>query len=154
MLKSNFFRPRNFNIFYDLRFEKDSESPLCAPTSLRKFPLATSKISLSESNFFISAKNPPLFWVKKEEKPQCLRALSSSLCKYTKFSAEKQIVLTFRNNYPNVKMQRFAQDRFGLVLYYEERSGLALLVSGGDSDGPLCGQPAAETAIVEYILII
>ena len=48
-----------------------------------------------------------------------MRALSSSLSKYTTFFAEIQIALTFRNNLPNVKMQRFAADVVSQVLYYE-----------------------------------
>ena len=32
MLKSNFFRSKNFNVFYNLEPEKFSESPLRAPT--------------------------------------------------------------------------------------------------------------------------
>lgn len=35
---------------------------------------------------------------KKEEKAFCLRALSSSLYKYTTFFSKKQIVLTFEYN--------------------------------------------------------
>ena len=48
-----------------------------------------------------------------------LRALSSSLYKYTTFSREIQIELTFRNTLRNVKMQRFAAAVGGHVLYYE-----------------------------------
>ena len=48
-----------------------------------------------------------------------MRALSSSLYKDTTFFAEIQIALTFRNTPRNVKMQRFAADGVGQVLYYE-----------------------------------
>ena len=48
-----------------------------------------------------------------------MRVLSSTLYKYTTFSCEIQIGLTFRNIPRNVKKQRFAADRVGHVLYYE-----------------------------------
>ena len=48
-----------------------------------------------------------------------MRALSSSLYKDTTFFREIQIALTFRNTPRNVKMQRFAADGVGQVLYYE-----------------------------------
>ena len=67
---------------------------------------------------------------QKEERVQCLRALSSSLYKYTTFSAEIQIALTFRNTATNVKKTRFAQTRGWQVLYYEGRGRpLYVLVS-------------------------
>ena len=51
-----------------------------------------------------------------------MRVLSSSLYKDTTFLGEIQIRLTFRNTSRNVKMQRFAADGVGHVLYYEARS--------------------------------
>ena len=48
-----------------------------------------------------------------------LGALSSSLYKDNTFSRKIQIVLTLRNALRNVKMQRFAADGVGHVLYYE-----------------------------------
>ena len=46
-----------------------------------------------------------------------------------------QIALTFRNNPPNVKMQRFAADGRWRVLYYEEaRLALSLEKIGGGSE--------------------
>ena len=48
-----------------------------------------------------------------------LRALSSSLYKYTTFLAEIQIVLTLRNNSELLNLQRFARASLRHVLYYE-----------------------------------
>ena len=61
-----------------------------------------------------------------------MRVLSSSLYKYTTFSAEIQIAFTFRNILRNVKMQRFAADGVCQVLYYEGRSPF----------GSVCGEAA------------
>ena len=67
-----------------------------------------------------------------------MRALSSSLYKDTAFSREIQIALTFRNTLGNVKMQRFAADGGGRVLYYGART------AGRLSQGPLGGDPMAD----------
>ena len=56
---------------------------------------------------------------QKKEKTLCLWAFSSSQYKYTTFSAEIQIVLTFEYNSGNVKKTRFAAARVWQVLYYE-----------------------------------
>ena len=122
MLKSNFFSRKNFNVFYSFRGRKFFGISRRAhqlaqrnfPLATRNFPLATSEISTSEE------KQRP-FWAQKEERAPCLRALSSSLYKFTTFSREKQIALTFRNNPRNVKMTRFAQASRSQVLYYDTR---------------------------------
>ena len=71
MLKSNFFRPKNFNIFYDFGFEKNPKSSIRAPTKPKKIPLSEKKIFISEVKFRISEVKTPLFWPKKEEKTLC-----------------------------------------------------------------------------------
>ena len=95
--------------------------------------LARKKSYLARKNFYLWDK---IFYIwgrnhwfsgKKEERTQCLRALSSSQYKYTTFSREIQIALTFRNNRRNVKMQRFAADGGWQVLYYEGLVSAALL---------------------------
>ena len=87
--------------------------------------LARKKSALREKNFFLRDKffylrgKNTIVLAKKEERTHCLRALSSSLYKYTTFSREIQIALTSRNTPRNVKMQRFAADGVRQVLYYE-----------------------------------
>lgn len=71
--------------------KKFGKGPPRAPTARRKISLAT-------RNFSISKKKQRPIWAKKEEKAFCLRALSSSLYKYTTFFGKKQIVLTFEYN--------------------------------------------------------
>ena len=78
--------------FYSFRARKKfGKGPPRAPTARRKISLAT-------RNFSISKKKQRPIWAKKEEKAFCLRALSSSLYKYTTFFGKKQIVLTFEYN--------------------------------------------------------
>ena len=85
------------------------------------------KILPSPKNFFLRGKNSylrgrkPWFLAQKKGERHVLRAFSSSQYKYTTFSAEIQIALTFRNTRWNVKMQRFAAARVRQVLYYEAR---------------------------------
>ena len=97
------------------------KKPPRAPTAQRNFPLATRNFPLATSEISTSEEKQRPFWAKKEERAPCLRALSSSLYKYTTFSREKQIALTFRNNPRNVKMTRFAQASRSQVLYYDAR---------------------------------
>ena len=49
-----FFRSENFDVFYNLGFEKISRSPIRAPTSAKKNPISEEKIFFSEVNFSIS----------------------------------------------------------------------------------------------------
>ena len=46
LLKPNFFRLKNFNLFYYFKFQKSSESPPRAPTLRRNFPQTPRKIFL------------------------------------------------------------------------------------------------------------
>ena len=108
--------------FYSFRARKKfGKGPPRAPTARRKISLAT-------RNFSISKKKQRPIWAKKEEKAFCLRALSSSLYKYTTFFGKKQIVLTFEYNPWNVKKTRFASARRGHALI--ERSMGGLVFSG------------------------
>ena len=109
-------------VFYSFRARKKfGKGPPRAPTARRKISLAT-------RNFSISKKKQRPIWAKKEEKAFCLRALSSSLYKYTTFFGKKQIVLTFEYNPWNVKKTRFASARRGHALI--ERSMGGLVFSG------------------------
>ena len=54
LLKSNFFRSKNFNIFYDSGPEKFSITPLRAPTWPEKNPTKPEKNFISEINFSTS----------------------------------------------------------------------------------------------------
>ena len=124
MLKCNFFRSKNFNIFYDLELEKFPEKLLRVPTQPEKNRTWPEKIFISEIKFSISEVENPDFLAKKEEKtPVCgLSPLRQD--KDTTFSREIQIALTSRNTLRNVKMQRFAADGVWRVVYYEAaRSG-------------------------------
>ena len=79
---------------------------------------------LWDRNHWISAQ--------KEDRTREIWALSSSLYKYTTFSGEIQIPLTFRNTLSTVKMRRFAADGARRVLYFEERmDGSAVLAAIG-----------------------
>ena len=68
MLKSNFFRPKNFNIFYDFGFKKFSGKPLRSPTWPEKNPTWPEKIFISEIKFSISEVEITDFRAEKEEK--------------------------------------------------------------------------------------
>ena len=61
MLKSNFFRAKNFNIFYDFGFENFSEKPIRSPTWPEKNPTEPEKKIISEINFSISEVENPDF---------------------------------------------------------------------------------------------
>ena len=108
------------------------ERPARATTALRKDPLALRKNPLATRNFRITEEKQPSFWAKKEEKPLCLWALSSSLYKYTTFFGKMQIALTFRNTPWTVKKTRFAQASGWRVLYYEARMGRRPHTARGD----------------------
>ena len=62
----------------------------------KKSALARKKLYLRGKNFYFLGRKP-WFWDKKEEKVLWLWAFSSTLCKYTTFFGEIQMVLTFRN---------------------------------------------------------
>ena len=103
--------------------------------------LARKKFFLRGKISYLRGKNT-IVLAKKEERTHCLRALSSSLYKYTTFSREIQIALTSRNTPRNIKMQRFAADGGCHVLYYEARLAgchcLSAMGGGrlvGDTDG-------------------
>ena len=116
MLKSNFFRSKNFNVFYDSAAEKSTESPLRFPTWPEKNPLKPVEIFLRHVDFprcFVKQPIFALFLQKKEERTQCLRALSSSLYKYTTFFAEIQTALTFRNTAQLLKCSDLQQRASG-----------------------------------------
>ena len=67
-----------------------------------------------------------------------MRALSCLLYKDNAFFGEIQIALIFEYSHGNVKMQRFAADGVGRVLYYGART------AGRLSQGPLGGDPMAD----------
>ena len=123
MLKCNFFRSKNFNIFYDSGPEK-----ILYNAAVRSY-LAQKNSYLARKNFYLGDKfsylrgRKPWFWGKKKEKTQPWRVLSSSLYKDTTFFAEIQIALTFRNKPSNVKKTRFAADGVWHVLSYEANEG-------------------------------
>ena len=52
MLKSNFFRYENFNVFYNLGFEKIARSPILAPTSAQKNRISEEKFFPAREDFF------------------------------------------------------------------------------------------------------
>ena len=79
LLKPNFFRLKNFNLFYYFKFQKSLESPPRTPTLRRNFPQTPRKKFLSNVDFSTSEVKIPFFWSKKEEKTRCLWALSSLL---------------------------------------------------------------------------
>ena len=97
MLKSDFFSTGNFNIFYNLEPSRFSKSPLRARTWPEKNPPKQIKIFISEINFSISEVENLDFQLKKEERTQHVRVLSSSLYKDTTFFGEIQIALTFEH---------------------------------------------------------
>ena len=68
MLKSNFFRPKNFNVFYIFEPEKISESPLRAPTWPEKNPISEKKKFISEIKISISEVEITDFRAQKEER--------------------------------------------------------------------------------------
>ena len=59
MLKSNFFRSENFNVFYNLGFEKIAKSPILAPTSAQKNRISEEKFFFSEEKNSISEVEMP-----------------------------------------------------------------------------------------------
>ena len=107
---------------YLLTFEV-SISSIRAPTWPEKNPLKQVEIFLRHVDFptcFVKQPIFALFLQKKEEKTQCLQALSSSLYKYTTFFAEIQIALTFRNSPRNVK-RRVLHKRASGMCYITRR---------------------------------
>ena len=60
-IKINFFRSRNFNIFYIFGFNFFSKRPIRSPTEPRKIPLSERKNFFSEVKFSISDVEKPDF---------------------------------------------------------------------------------------------
>ena len=85
-----------------------------------------------------------------------MRVLSSLQYKYTTFFAEIQILLTFRNTWATVKMQRFAADGGRQVLYYEGRmEGSAVLAAiGMPEDGRLIDLERVSLKWVQLLITL
>ena len=127
MLKSNFFRPKNFNVFYNWKAENFSGKARARTNCTEKFSARNEKF------FYLKGKTTAILGQKRGES-LCLRALSSSLYKDTTFFGKKQITLTFGYNSGNIKKTRSASTRVCLVLYYKAHTA-------GHFNGEKCTAP-------------
>ena len=136
MLKSNFFRAKNFNDFYEWRAEKNSGKAAARTNYTEKSFAHNEKFSPRNEKFFYLKGKTTAILGQKEERTHHLRALSSSLYKFTTFFGEKQILLTYRNTPWTVKKTRFAPDGRSHVLSYEVPWLVASLASCRIWQGP------------------
>ena len=129
MLKSNFFRAKNFNVFYNWRAENFSGKARARTNCTEKFSARNGKFSARNGKFsYLRGKTTAILGQKRGENPVFAGFLLFAIQIY-KIFLRKANRLNISQRFMKCEKTRFAAASPSRVLYYEGRKGPAWEVS-------------------------